>query len=368
VNLFNDLTYIICFLIAKIVSLIVKRTTPYQFWIKHYLSVLNGGTERMKNWFKLCIVVVVISTSLLILPASGGIFTIPQGGTVFIGEQGLDISQTGANSSARIGWFGNGGNVITDAPTATVTVDDVKNFYVVPATFASKTGPWYTMPDKKLAFYVEDPSLNLRVFDDSSNFEVTNSTRWLPKGDQASFRIETNLVAMLNRPGISMVPVTIYVVQPDGSQLQAVSGYPLSNIGVTTSPFSTGPVWDTRSYPSGTYTVWAKCNVNGMNDNYRIDGKTQTQQTGNVQIQSSNPLITTSVTSTATTAAGTTPTTAVPATQSQTVLTTTPPATTQQPTSLPTTVPTTKSPGPEFVLVVAGLVGAALIIGKSASR
>jgi hypothetical protein len=226
----------------------------------------------------LFVIVVVISVSLLILPVNGGLFTIPQGGTAFIGEQGLDITTAGVNSATKIGWFDLSTNITNDPPVATVTVDDAKNFYVDPAIFVSKTGAWYTIPDKHFAFYVQDPSLKIRVFDNTANIDVTDSSGYIVRGDQASFRIETNLVAMLNRPGISMVPVTIYVVQPDGSQLQAVSGYPLSNIGVTTSPFSTGPVWDTRSYPSGTYTVWAKCNVNGMNDNYRIDGKTQTSQ------------------------------------------------------------------------------------------
>src|SRR5271157_3190692 len=219
----------------------------------------------MLKWIKLCAVVALTGALLLVLPVSGGLFTIPQGGTAFIGEQGLDISQTGATSSSMIGWFGTGNNDTSGAPVARTSVDDAKNFYIAPATFSNKTGPWYTLPDKQLAFYVEDPTLNLRVFDDSSNFDVTNDTRNLPSGDQASFRIDTNLVAIANRPGITIVPVTIYVVQPDGSQLSAVSGYPLTDIGINSSPFTTGPVWDTREYSPGTYFVWALCNVNGLN-------------------------------------------------------------------------------------------------------
>jgi len=321
----------------------------------------------MKSWFKFCIIAAVFSASLLILPASGGLFTIPQGGTAFIGEQGLDITQAGVNSASRIGWFATGANVAASVPEATVTVDDAQNFYVDPATFVSKTGAWYTMPDKKFAFYVEDPSLTLRVFDDTSNFEVTNSTRLLPRGDQASFRIETNLVAMLNRSGISMIPVTIYVVTPGGAQLAEVSGHPLTNIGVTTSPFSTGPIWDTRAYSPGTYTVWAICNVNEMNNNYRVDGKTQTPKTGNLQIQSSNPLITTPITSAITSVTNTATTTSPPTTSSVTTTTMTIPATTPPLSTLPTTVPTTQSPAPGVLLAAAGLVGAVLIIRRRTS-
>jgi hypothetical protein len=324
----------------------------------------------MKIWSELFVIAVVISASLIILPVSGGLFTIPQGGTAFIGEQGLDITTAGVNSATKIGWFDLSANITTDAPTATVTVDDAKNFFVDPAVFASKTGAWYTIPDKHFAFYVQDPSLKLRVFDDTANIDVTNSSGYIVRGDQASFRIETNLMAMLNRSGITMVPVTIYVLTPGGAQLAEISGHPLTNIGVTSSPFSTGPIWDTRQYPSGTYTVWAICDVNKMNDNYRVDGKTQTPQTGNVQVQSSNPLVTATITPASTNFLGPSQSTSGATTTSSPVQTTTIQTTTEPPTTLPTTTTpaATQSPGPEFVLVCAGLVGAGLLLGKRISR
>jgi hypothetical protein len=320
----------------------------------------------MKIWSGLLVMVVVISASLLIIPVSGGLFTIPQGGTAFIGEQGLDITTAGVNSATKIGWFDLSANITTDPPSATVTVDDAKNFFVDPAIFVSKTGAWYTIPDKHFAFYVQDPSLKIRVFDETANIDVTNSTKYITRGDQVSFRIETNLMAMLNRSGITMVPVTIYVLTPGGAQLAEISGHPLTNIGVTSSPFSTGPIWDTGQYSSGTYTVWAICNVNKMNDNYRVDGKTQTPQTGNAQIQSSNPLVIATITPAATNFLGPAQATSAETTTLVSVQTTTIQTTTEPPTTLPgTTAPAaTRSPGPEFVLVCAGLAGAALIMGK----
>jgi hypothetical protein len=310
----------------------------------------------MINGFKFGIVSVLFLALVLVIPASGGIFTVPQGGTAFIGEQGLDITQTGVNSGSTIGWFSNGANVLTDAPAARVTVDDAKNLFIDPALFSSKPGPWYNLSDRSLAFYVADPTITLKIFDDSSNFDVTNGTRVLPRGDQASFRIDTNLASIANRPGVSVVPVTIYVVQPDNSQLSAVSGYPLTNIGLNASPFSTGPVWDTRAYQNGTYFVWAICNVNNINDNYQFDGKTQTSQLGRVQIQGPNPFNGTSGTPVPTTTAGTPITSRIPATPSPTI-----PATTQ---TLPPTTQATQSPGPGIVLVLAGLVTAAVILGR----
>jgi hypothetical protein len=297
-------------------------------------------------------VVALIGTLLFMVPASGSISTVPQGGTAFIGEQGLDINQTGATSNTMIGWFGTGNNFITGAPAATTSVDNAKNFYVAPSIFVGRTGPWYTLPDKKLAFYVEDPSLTLRILDETSDFELTGTTTWVPKGDQVGFRVETNLVAIVNRPGVTMVPITIHVRTPNGNELAAVSNYPLTDIMISTSPFSTGPVWDTSTYSSGLYTVWAVCNVNSMKDNYPVDGKTMTSQEGNVMINTINPLITSLVTPTQTSVFSTTR----PATVTTTEVMTAPP------TAAPTTAPaTTKAQGPDIVLI-AGVLGLAVLI------
>ena len=321
----------------------------------------------MRARYTLFIFGVAVSVLLLILPASGGLFTIPQGGTAFIGEQGLDITQTGVASATRIGWFDNSTNVTVDSPVATVTVDNAGNFFVDPAIFASKTGAWYSLPGKSFAFYVQDPTLTLKVHDDTTNTDVTNSPKYLTRGDQASFQIDTNLVAMLNRSGITMVPVTIYILTPGGAQLAEISGHPLKNIGVTSSPFSTGPLWDTGQYASGTYTVWAICNVNKMNDNYRADGKTQTPQTGNVMIQSGNPKITPPITPVAKVTAGNTPSIS-PVVTTPTVAPTTAVATSAPPATLPTTIPPTKTPGPGFLLVCMGIIGGALFMKKQVSK
>jgi len=313
----------------------------------------------MTGRLKFSLILILLLVALLSGPVSGSLFTIPQGGNVFLGEQGLDITQAGVNSSAQIGWFRNGANVATDTPDTRVTVDDAQNFYVDPAIFGSKTGQWYRLADRSPAFNVADPSLSLQIYDDSGNFDVTNDTRDLPRGDQASFRITTNLAVIAERPGISMFPVTIYVLQPDNSQLSAVSGYPLTNIGINTSPFSTGPVWDTRGYQNGTYFVWVVCNVNNMNDNYRFDGKTQTSQLGRVQIQGPNPFNLTTTTQVPTT---------IPSTQVSKILTT-PVTTVSQTSPVPvTSVPTTQSPGPGFMLVLSAIVSAIVILAGKAKK
>ena len=93
----------------------------------------------------------LLGTLVLVLPASGALFTIPRGGTAFIGEQGLDITQTGTTSSTMIGWFGNGNNGTYGVPVATTSVGDAKNFYIAPSVFSGKTGPWYNLSSKDIA-------------------------------------------------------------------------------------------------------------------------------------------------------------------------------------------------------------------------
>jgi len=326
----------------------------------------------MLKWFTWGAVAALIGISVLVLPAGASLYTIPQGGTAFIGEQGLDISQTGVVRYAEIGWFGTVSNGTSGESVATTSVDDVNNFYIDPTIFNGRTGPWYSLPNKTLIFFVQDPSLTLTILDETANYELTENSIYVPKGDHVGFVIETNLVAIAGRPGISTVPITIHVQQPNGNELAEVSGYKLNDIGISTSPFSTGPVWDTTTYASGTYAVWADCNVNHMKDNYPVEGKTETPRQGNLQILAPNQLITTPVTPVPTVITRTVPhvTTAtvesVPADASA-VSTTVPPTTARTPVS-PTEVPTipptttTKAPGPDSILIVGVLgVSAALV-------
>lgn len=315
--------------------------------------------------------------AFLAMPVTAAINTVPQGGTAFIGEQGLDIRSTGVTTGSTIAWFGNA-NVETGAPTTNYLVDDAGSYYISPSAFTGKTGPWYTFPGRKLAFYVEEPSLTFQIYDESLDFQVVGTTRWVPKGDSIGFRIVSNIYQMANRPGVAGAPVTIRIRSPDGAEYTSVSGNSLVDIPVGTSPYSTGPVWSTGSYPSGTYSVWAECNANSMNDNYDAPGKTITpvEPQGNLLIQSVNPLITSSLP----------PTTPVPVQPSQTVPVTTktpvtlpattvmttgvtqvvtspPPPSTIPPTQPPATASPTTIPAPGVILTVA-CIGAGLICLK----
>lgn len=93
------------------------------------------------KWFTWGAVAALIGISVFVLPAGASLYTIPQGGTAFIGEQGIDISQTGVIRYAKIGWFGTMSNGTAGDPIATTSVDDTNNFYIAPPIFESRTGP-----------------------------------------------------------------------------------------------------------------------------------------------------------------------------------------------------------------------------------
>jgi hypothetical protein len=311
--------------------------------------------------------------------------TINPGNTVFIGEQGLDITAA-MQGDTQIGWWASGAAISTSRPDQTVPVSNPGSFSVSPSQFSAYPGNWYHLSPSSQAngsaFTVVDPQLDLRVEDTTVNVDVTN--KWVPTGDDVRFRIGTNLVSITQR-GISSVPITINVQSPTGGVYTALANSAgtttsIVNIPVTSADFSTASIWNTGSrdlYPPGTYTIWAECNVNSMKDNYGQSGKTISNQVSLLD-QDNNPLIgnkayVTNPTTQATTVVTTTlPTTIVTATP---LPVTTTPAPVTNITISSTTIPTepvtaattaastpmpTKSPGFEGTLaVLATMVGMA---------
>ena len=212
------------------------------------------------------------AASLLGAPAAAAITDVPAGGTVFVGEQGLNITVTGIIPGGQIARFGAGGTIQTDAPSDVVVVSDPASFYVVPGTFGTATGAWYTWPGRELAFIVKDPSLQVRVINTRTGREPGSG---FVSGDPLGFRIETNLYSMAQRPGVTGAPVTVHVRDPTGAEFTSLMGpggvmTSLVEIPVNSSVYETGPVWttDTAHYRVGTYEVWADCNANRIRDNY----------------------------------------------------------------------------------------------------
>ena len=329
----------------------------------------------------------VLALALLILPAGAlaAINTIAAENTVFLGEENLDI-RLAMDGDTRIGWWASAAAIQTTSPSYTIVVSSPAAFFISPTEFSGKLGPWYRLNTSGYvngtAFIVSDPNLDIRVMDATLGVDATENG-WITTGSEVAFRITTNLYQMGQRSGVAGAPITIKVQGPDGATYSALVNKAgattnIVEMPVPTSPYSTGPVWDTGktdTYPYGTYRIWAECNANSMKDNYGNVGKTYTASPGLLN-QERNPLIGTYYTSTVTrTAAPTTvPTTVktpVPTTVPTTMVTTTAAPTTiataaltTPPTALPAAA-ATKSPGFEPALAGAGLLLAlAFIVRK----
>ena len=279
--------------------------------------------------------VLIIASCIVVQAMAAGLSSIPLGGTVYLGEEGLDITAA-AGASNQVAWFPSTTQSSSMNPEKQIDITSTKmSFYINPLDFSTKTGTWYQWPSADgtigtavVAFRVVDPYLALKIEDTTVNVDVTG--KWAPRGDDVRFRIESNLGDMTAR-GVAGAPVTIKVQTPEGSILTALvdkaGTYNSLDISVAKSPEFTAWTWDTGNgaYAPGTYTIWAESNANHMKDNYNQGGKT-VSVTSNLLVQEQNPLI--SATSQSTT----------PAEQVTTTQTTKP--TTTMITKLPTTVPT----------------------------
>jgi hypothetical protein len=320
------------------------------------------------------LIVLVCIILLCVGPASAAINTIKQGNTVFIGEEGLDISAA-LGPDTQIGWWASAADITTTSPTKTIDLNGrTTSFMVSPSEFDGYFGNWYRLNSSGksdgTAFLVADPQLAIKVEDTTIDVNV-ELLKWIPSGDDIRFRIDTNLAQIASQRS-TPAPITIKVQSPDGaiySSLRNAGGMPTSivDIPVNTVPFYTGSIWNMGNpdvYGPGTYTIWAESNINNMKNNYEVIGKTISKPF-NLLNQGQNPLIT---------KATTVPiqTTRTP-TQAPTQVTTRMPTQSLESTTVPTLPPTeipittatqvpspspTKAPGFE-----ATLAGAALLFG-----
>ena len=321
----------------------------------------------------------IIALAVLVFPVTGAaINTIHAGNTVFIGEDSLDITAA-VGSNDKIAYF------ITDSgsPDRIIPVGpSLTNFYVSPADFSQRTGPWYSWNENEtkatadIAFYVDDPTLKIKVSDSDLDIDVTN--KWLPRGDNAQFSIETNMAIMTER-GVAGAPLKIKVVSPDGSTYSSLvnaagTSQPL-DVSASTSPYNPGIVWYSgdSQYAAGTYTVTVESDANNMKDNYPDAGRGVSAPV-TVLVQTRNPLISTATTTVAVSATTVTAATTVPATTNpapattSVVASTSPSATSLEttataPLTQATAVPPTTAPGfdPAVAVLAAGIALALLL-------
>jgi hypothetical protein len=332
----------------------------FKYQEERWMIMIKKGTTIL--------IVLVCILLFCVGPVSAAINTIKQGNAVFIGEEGLDISPA-MGADTQIGWWASAADITTTSPTKSIDLNGrITSFMVSSSEFDGYFGNWYRLNSAGkadgIAFIVVDPHIDLKVEDTTVQVDV-ELLKWIPSGDDIQFRIDTNLVQMASQRSAPPL-ITVKVQSPNGaiySSLLNAGGTPTSmvNIPVTTLPFYTGSIWNMGNrdrYPSGTYTIWAECDVNNMNDNYDVTGKTVSRKIMLLN-QGVNPLITKATT--VPTQTTRTPTLATPQVTTQTVVSTTVPA--PSPTELPTTVATqapspsqTKAPGIGATLAISAIL------------
>ena len=125
--------------------------------------------------------------------------------TVFIGEAGLNISAVFQNGTKTIAWYAAGSSPKNgDAPKKVVTLTDeaIQSFYVDQGTFGGYTGAWFAYNSTEptpavMAFYVEEPSLNVKLFRDDGTTSVDGKK--VIADDKLLFRVDSTFATLFER-------------------------------------------------------------------------------------------------------------------------------------------------------------------------
>jgi len=269
----------------------------------------------------LFVLMAVMPVSAAVSPTNGSI--IHQGATIFIGEQGLNVTQAlnaaYMNSSSTpltylnqtplnttVGWWASAANIDTSSPTKSIDLGTglrYQDMTVAQADFVGFTGNWYvynasTTSSQHLAFVVADPSLSIAVWDFGQASDVTGKS--VPQGTHLGFQINTNMYSALDRAYRTNWDtvetatqqtdgyITIKVKDANGATYSAINTTASQSTSllaqyVNTQPWyfgTTAIYWDTQAtdnnnqylYPVGTYSAWAESTLNKMKDNYKNAG------------------------------------------------------------------------------------------------
>ncbi len=173
-------------------------------------------------------IIVAVFILLAVLPvpvisaANGTV--IEQGATIFIGEEGLNVTHAlnqayyagqgtpAQNNSAppltAIGWWASAADLYTTSPSRTIDLATrYRAFTVAPSDFVGYTGSWYLLdaPGTRpigatgaasMTFSIQDPSLDLRIWDYDQNLDVSGKV--IPQGGKLGFRVDTNMYPALD--------------------------------------------------------------------------------------------------------------------------------------------------------------------------
>ena len=246
--------------------------------------------------FKLIFIGTLLIALAMVGVVSAGVNVVSHpGDTVFIGEQGLDITAAVGNATT-LSYYTGSQTIGTSAPQKTVAVTNPANFYVSPADFSGNTGNWYLGNTNVVGLVVSEPSITISA-KDASNLNTDVTGKSVTSGTIVTFRVESNTYILASQRGLTTGFATIKVRSPDGTTYTALQdqqnpsvAIPLGNFLINGNPTywtaaNTG--WNTgakdgsgnKYYKSGTYAFWVELNnLNGIKDNNNVQGHTFTAQ------------------------------------------------------------------------------------------
>jgi len=167
----------------------------------------------MTKRLTIALVALAMFLLLVVMPVSAGYYTVSpvinRGATVYIGEQGLDITNAmSLVTSKKIGWWASAAQLGVTSPTKSIDLTDrvgPGKFTVAPSDFVGFTGDWYGLlasgawdGNSNSVFNVADPQLDVKIFDPNQNADVTGKS--VPQGTRLWFDIQTNMYTALNTP------------------------------------------------------------------------------------------------------------------------------------------------------------------------
>jgi PKD repeat protein len=287
------------------------KTIPFQ----DFYEKLWGNKQMMKreNLVVIATVLIVLTAVMPAAVAAGNGTICEQGATIFIGEQGLNVTHAlkQANTTeiitpayndsvpilTRIGWWTSAGALYDSGPSKTMdlgTGDQYKSLYADQSQFVGYTGNWYLLnasgtgpvhdtPEASLVFSVQDPALNMAIRDFSTGSDVNGMS--VPQGEKLGFRIETNMYPAVDSGYRGPVTpetdgyIDIKIKDPSDTTITELYNqsaadtadlpgpYPVLNNFVNEQPFSwghplngdriqTGNVWDTGALDLSSQPVY----------------------------------------------------------------------------------------------------------------
>ena len=218
---------------------------------------------------------------------------VPKGGTVFLGEENLDVSRT-LGSGNMVAW-----RASSSGSYYVETINNPHSYYIDPAKFGDRQGNWYQWNGNTagdIAFVVKDPTIDFRVWNQADNQYVTANGK-VAAGDYVNFRIDTNLNIVISQRGAGLTEKQTGIIDivgysnTSGEEYSNLKGslrgiqnvdISLKKLSVTTdswywpyndktsSGWNTGAVDpdDNRLYVNGAYGFYSQVNLNNLKENY----------------------------------------------------------------------------------------------------